>query len=139
MIAVSLPTIPGPTLGLAAVAVAAAGLWLAGAGEASAQGPGQKPFQDVYRRPNVSPYNQISNFSDNPQASANIYQQLVQPQQEQQRMRLDQMDQARQMGKLQNQVTQIQRDTRARQIDTTIRPTGHSSTYMNYSHYYRQR
>jgi hypothetical protein len=126
-------------LGGSAIAVAAAGLWLAGAGEAAAQGPGQKPFQDVYRRPNVSAYNQISNFGDNPQAAGNIYQQLVQPQQEQQRMRLEQMDQTRQVGKLQNQVNQIQRDTRARQIDTTIRPTGHASTYMNYSHYYRQR
>ncbi len=111
------------------------------AGEARAQGPGmgQKPFQDTYRRPAVSPMNQISNFSNNPQMAANIYQQLVQPQQEQQRMRLDQMDQQRQMTKMQNQVTQIQRDTRARQIDRTIRPTGHASTYMNYSHYYRQR
>jgi len=111
------------------------------AGEARAQGlgPGQKPFQDTYRRPAVSPMNQISNFSNNPQMSANVYQQLVVPQQEQQRMRLDQMDQQRQIGRVQNQVTQIQRDTRARQIDSTIRPTGHASSYMNYSHYYRQR
>ena len=110
------------------------------AGEARAQQPGmgQKPFQDIYRRPTVSPMNQIANFSNNPQMAGNIYQQIVQPQQEQQRMRLDQMDQQRQMTKMQNQVTQIQRDTRSRQIDPTIRPTGHSSTYMNYSHFYRQ-
>jgi hypothetical protein len=110
-------------------------------GEARAQQPGmaQKPFQDIYRRPAVSPMNQISNFSNNPQMAANIYQQIVQPQQEQQRMRLDQLDQQRQMNKMQNQVSQIQRDTRARQIDSTIRPTGHASTYMNYSHFYRQR
>jgi hypothetical protein len=110
------------------------------AGETRAQQPGigQKPFQDIYRRPAVSPMNQISNFSNNPMAAGNIYQQIVQPQQEQQRMRLDQLDQQRQMNKMQNQVSQIQRDTRARQIDSTIRPTGHASTYMNYSHYYRQ-
>jgi hypothetical protein len=43
------------------------------------------------------------------------------------------------VGRLQNQVQQIQRDTRTRQIDETIRPTGHASTYQNYSHYYPQR
>ena len=122
-----------------AAAVAVAAMATLAAGDAQAQGPGQKPFESTYRRPAVSAYNQISNFANNPQASANIYQQLVQPQQEQQRMRLEQMDQSRQMGKMQNQVSQIQRDTSARQIDSSIRPTGHASTYMNYSHYYPQR
>jgi len=108
-------------------------------GQANAQGPGQKPFENIYRRPAVSPYNQISNFSNNPQQSANIYQQLVVPQMEQERQRIEQLSQKRTIGNLQNQVTQIQRDTRARQIDPTIRPTGHASTYQNYSHYYQQR
>jgi hypothetical protein len=43
------------------------------------------------------------------------------------------------MGSLQNQVQQIQRDTSARQIDESIRPTGHRATYMNYSHFYGPR
>jgi hypothetical protein len=127
-----------PLRGIGIAAAVACG-WLTAAGSASAQAPGQKPFQDIYRRPNVSAYNQISNFSNNPQMAGNIYQQIVMPQQQQQRQQLEMIDQRRQVGKLQNQVTQIQRDTRSRQIDETIRPTGHASTYMNYSHYYPQR
>ena len=123
---------------LAITAVAVCGGMIA-TDYAAAQGPGRKPFESTYRRPAVSPYNQISNFSNNPQASANIYSQLVQPQQEQQRMRLEQMDQSRQVGTLQNQVRQIQQGTQSRQIDEMIRPTGHASTYMNYSHYYPMR
>jgi hypothetical protein len=111
------------------------------AGEAQAQGPGmgQKPFESTYRRPSVSSYNNISAFANNPMMAGSVYQQLVQPQQEQQRMMVNQLGQQQQMNRMQNQVTQIQRDTRARQIDPTIRPTGHASTYMNYSHFYRQR
>ena len=63
-----------------AAAVAVAAMAVFAAGNAQAQGPGQKPFESTYRRPAVSAYNQISNFANNPQASGNIYQQLVQPQ-----------------------------------------------------------
>lgn len=119
----------------------AGGLVLCGfaACEAHAQGPGAKPFEDIYRRPNISAYNQIANFSNNPQASGNVYQQFIMPQQEQERQRLQLINQKRQVGTLQGQVGQIQRDTSARQIDPSIRPTGHASTYQNYSHYYPQR
>ena len=127
-----------PLRGIGIAAAVACG-WLTAAGSASAQAPNNKPFQDIYRRPNVSAYNQISNFANNPQASGNLYQQMVQPLQQQQQQQLEMMDQRRQVKKVQNQVTQIQRDTRSRQIDETIRPTGHASTYMNYSHYYPQR
>jgi hypothetical protein len=112
--------------------------WLVTVGSASAQVPGQKPFQDIYRRPAVSAYNQIANFSDNPQLAGNIYQQIIMPQQQQQRQQLEMIDQRRQVGKLQTQVQQIQQSSQARQFDATIRPTGHASTYMNYSHYYPQ-
>jgi hypothetical protein len=114
-------------------------MWGLAAGEANAQDPGAKPFENIYRRPAVSPYNQISNFSQNPQMAGNIYQQIVLPQQQQERQAVEQLSQRQAMGRLQNQVGQIQRDTRARQIDPTIRPTGHASTYQNYSHYYQQR
>ena len=30
------------------------------------QGPGNLPFSSIYRRPTISPYNQIANFSQNP-------------------------------------------------------------------------
>jgi len=33
-------------------------------------------------------------------------------------------------------VQQIQRSTAGRQIDETIRPTGHASTFQNLSHFY---
>jgi hypothetical protein len=110
------------------------------AGEVQAQGPGmgQKPFENTYRRPTVSAYNNIAMFSNNPMMAAGIYEQLVQPQRQQERMMVDQLGQRQQLNRMQNQVSQIQRDTRARQIDPTIRPTGHASTYMNYSHFYRQ-
>jgi len=121
---------------LAAGMLAAA--WAAG-GEAGAQGPSQLPFQDIYRRPNVSPYVQMQQMGTNPLQAQSIYQQQVLPQMQQQQMRIEQLTQQRQMSRMQNQVTRIQQDTRARQIDPTIRPTGHASTYMNYSHYYRQR
>ena len=51
---------------------------------------------------------------------------------------LEQLAQRRQMSKLQNQVQQIGRDTSSRQLDESIRPTGHRATYLNYSHFYQQ-
>jgi hypothetical protein len=72
----------------------------------------------------------------NPLQNQNIYQTMVQPQIQQQQQQITQLQQSRQLGKLQNQVQQIQRDTSARQFDESIRPTGHRATYMNYSHFY---
>jgi hypothetical protein len=74
--------------------------------------------------------------SFNPLQNQNVYQMQVMPQLEQQRQQITQLQQGRQLGKLQNQVQQIQRDTSGRQIDESIRPTGHRATYMNYSHFY---
>jgi hypothetical protein len=56
---------------------------------------------------------------------------------QQQQQQIEQMSQRRQMSKLQNQVQQIGRDTTGRQVDESIRATGHRATYMNYSHYYQ--
>lgn len=114
-------------------------LALLGTGEVFAQngvGGGQKPFESIYRRPTVSPYQQLSNFANNPQAAPNIYQQMVQPLQQQQEQQIQAMSQGRQLNRLQNQVQQIQRGTTARQVDETIRPTGHASTFQNLSHFY---
>lgn len=120
-----------------------------GSSEASAQsrapggggpvggGPnGTTPFSQTYRRPAISPYNQISNYAQNPQMFQNVYQQMVMPQLEQQQQMIQQMQQGRQIGRMQSQIQQIQRDTSARQIDETIRPTGHRTTFQNYSHFY---
>jgi hypothetical protein len=123
--------------GLAIAAAVACGCLAAG--EARAQGPGGKPFENIYRRPDVSPYLQMQQQGMNPLQNQNIYQTLVQPQLQQQNQQLEQLRQRRDVGRLQNQVQQIQRGTQARQIDETIRPTGHASTYMNYSHYYQMR
>jgi len=98
----------------------------------------QLPFSATYRRPAVSAYNNISSFANNPLAAPNLYQQMVVPAQQQQQQQIEQMTVNRQLNKLQNQVQTIQRDTRGRQIDESIRPTGHRATYMNYSHYYGQ-
>jgi len=121
--------------GLAIVAGVVCGC-LATADTSLAQGPGQRPFENTYRRPTVSPYLQLQQQGMNPLQNQNIYQTMVQPQVEQQRQQIEQLQQRRQMGQLQNQVKQIQQGTQARQFDETIRPTGHASTYMNYSHYY---
>jgi len=121
-----------------AIVIGAVGSIVAAAGgEAAAQqGQGTLPFSSIYRRPSISPYNQIANFAQNPLQSPNIYQQLVVPQQQQQQQMISQMQQSRQLNKLQNQVQQIQRDTSVRQIDESIRPTGHRATFQNFSHYY---
>lgn len=108
------------------------------AGAQMGQQGGATPFASTYRRPAVSAYNQISNFSNNPQMAGNIYQQMVVPLQQQQQQQVEQLSINRQVNRLQNQVQQIQRDTSARQLDESIRPTGHRATYMNYSHYYQQ-
>jgi hypothetical protein len=79
---------------------------------------------------------QLQQQGMNPLQNQNVYQTLVQPQMQQQQQQITQLQQTRQLGKLQNQVQQIQRDTSGRQIDESIRPTGHRATYMNYSHFY---
>ncbi|MFM7136452.1 MAG: hypothetical protein ACKO1M_05200 [Planctomycetota bacterium] len=123
-----------------AVRIAAAALLVVGlAAAGQAQAPGQKPFQDTYRRPTVSPYLQLQQQGMNPLQNQNIYQTMVQPQLQQQQQQIEMLNQRRQLGKVQGQVQQIQQSSQARQINETIRPTGHASTYMNYSHFYPQR
>lgn len=125
--------------------------WIGGATDAMAQpgrssysaGPranagGETPFSSTYRRPTVSPYMQLQQQGYNPLQQQNIYQTMVQPQVQQQQQQIEQISQRRQMSRLQNQVQQIQRDTTSRQVDESIRPTGHRATYMNYSHFFPQ-
>ena len=115
------------------------GLTLAGAPEARAQGAragASTPFSQSYRRPSVSPYMQLQQQGYNPLQSQNIYQTMVLPQVQQQQQQIAMLDQNRKLGRLQSQVQQIQRDTTSRQVDESIRPTGHRATYQNYSHFY---
>ena len=98
---------------------------------------GALPFANNYRRPAVSPYMQLQEQGFNPLQAQNIYQTQVQPRMQQEQQQIEQLSQRRQMGKLQNQVQQIGRDTSSRQLDESIRPTGHRATYLNYSHYYQ--
>jgi len=131
------------------VAAMAAGGSLGMAGTAAAQGNGSLPFSNVYSRPAVSPYTLLSSQAANGNGgdinamtgaqNPLVYQQLIQPQLQQQQQVIQQNAQTRQLGRLQNQVQQIQRDTSARQINETIRPTGHASTYQNLSHFYPRR
>ena len=100
-----------------------------------AQGPTNKPFENTYRRPNVSPYMQLQQMGTNPLQAQNIYQTAVQPQVEQQRQQIEQLQQRRQLQQMQSQVANMN-TPRSRQLDESIRPTGHASTYMNYSHFY---
>jgi hypothetical protein len=133
----------------AVVAVMAVGGGLGVAGKAAAQGNGKLPFSNIYSRPALSPYTLLASQAAqgngggiNNMTGAQqplIYQQIIQPQLQQQQQVIDQQSQTRQLGRLQNQVQQIQRDTSARQIDETIRPTGHASTYQNLSHFYPRR
>ena len=112
------------------------GIGWGAAGVASAQAPSNLPFSTVYRRPTVSPYIQLQQQGMNPLQNQNVYQTLVQPQLQQQQQQIEQLRQSRQMSKMQNQVQQIQRDTSARQLDESIRPTGHRATFQNLSHFY---
>ena len=82
---------------------------------------------------------QVQQQGLNPLQNQNIYQTMVQPQLQQQQQQIEQLSQRQRVGRLQNQIQQIQQGTQARQIDEMIRPTGHASTYMNYSHYYQMR
>jgi hypothetical protein len=108
------------------------------AGRVGGGSAGELPFAgSTYRRPAVSPYMSLQQQGFNPLQQQNIYQTQVQPQLQQQQQQIEQLQQRRQMSKLQNQVQQIGRDTSGRQIDESIRPTGHRATYMNYSHYYQ--
>jgi hypothetical protein len=108
------------------------------AGRSGVSGGGELPFSNsTYRRPTVSPYMQLQQQGFNPWQTQNIYQTQVQPQVQQQQQQIEQLSQRRQMSRLQNQVQQIGRDTSSRQLDESIRPTGHRATYMNYSHYYQ--
>jgi|LakMenE01Jun11ns_1017448.scaffolds.fasta_scaffold8805099_1 hypothetical protein len=102
-----------------------------------AQQQRELPFSSTYRRPTVSPYMQLQQQGFNPLQQQNIYQTMVQPQVQQQQQQIEQLTQRKQMQKLQNQVQQIGRDTSGRQVDESIRATGHRATYMNYSHYYQ--
>ena len=117
--------------------------WAGSHANVFAQGNGKLPFSNVYSRPAVSPYQMLGNQGTGGGINPNnggtmplVYQQLVQPQLQQQQQVIEQQTQSRQLGRLQNQVQQIQRDTTARQINETIRPTGHASTYQNLSHFY---
>jgi len=109
---------------------------------ALAQEPGGNlPFTNVYQRPAVSPYTMLGGGGVNalnlPGANNPlVYQQLIQPRLEQERQQTTMLRQNRQIGNLQNQVRSIQRDTSMRQIDRSIRPTGHASTFMNTSRFY---
>ena len=132
-------------------AIAATVVLMCGAASpAFAQGPGrgQLPFSNIYQRPAVSPYTMLGNMAVNNQTGqANnqpfinplIYQQLIQPQIQQQQQQVQQLRQNGQISRLQNQVRQIQQGTTGRQVSPTIRATGHASTFLNKSHYYPRR
>jgi len=114
-----------------------AGAVLAWAVPASAQGPnGGTPFSTLYRRPSVSPYTMLGGGSFAGASNPLVYQQLVQPRLEQEQQVVTQIQQGRQLNSLQGSVSQIKRGTGERQVNEAIRPTGHASTYLNYSHYY---
>ena len=83
----------------------------------------------------MSPYNQLTQQGMNPLQNQTVYQTMVQPQMQQQQQQIEQLQQRRQMQQVQAQVANMN-SPRTRQLDESIRPTGHASTYMNYSHYY---
>ena len=123
--------------------VAAAGIVAAAELTASAQN--NMPFSQTYRRPSVSPYTMLATSGvagmgpgGAIQGTFNplVYQQLVQPREDQERQYVSQMMQGQQINSLQNRVQMIQRDTTARQVNEEIRPTGHMATFLNMSHYY---
>ena len=114
--------------------------------EAWAQGG--MPHGSTYRRPAVSPYTMLATpagagagngVSQSGSYNPLVYQQLIQPRFEQESGTVTQMQQGRQLNNLQGRVQQIQRDTSSRQINETIRATGHTATFQNHSHFYPSR
>ena len=111
----------------------------------AARAQAQAPFSNTYRRPSVSPYTMLGSTGFNAGVGGAatlspvnplIYQQLIQPREEQERQVYTQMQQGRQLAGLQNRVQMIQRDTTARQVNEQIRATGHVATYQYMSHFY---
>ena len=100
------------------------------------QGPGSLPFQSTFRRPSVSAYQQLGNFANNPQLGGNAYQQMVQPLLQQQQAEIMQMSDQRKLGQVQRDVRSLKTNNATQMIDAMIRPTGHSATFLNYSHFY---
>lgn len=137
------PMMNRPGLWLIAATAATFGVMCIDSGVAHGQGNRNLPFQNIYSRPAVSPYtllgSQGTGGGSNAMTGATsplIYQQIIQPQIQQQQQQVQQVQQTRQLSKLQGQVQQIQRDTTARQVNESIRATGHASTYQNLSHFY---
>jgi hypothetical protein len=100
----------------------------------AAQSVGYSRYTNTIRdqtinRPTVSPYlNLLQNGGRLP-----AYQTLVRPMLENERRSAEQ---SQSLGKLQQQVNAASRDPSGRVRDQGIRPTGHTTTYLNYSHYY---
>ena len=112
--------------------------------DAAAQAPGQPgaanmPFSNIVRRPSLSPYTALGFQGNNPQTGSTLgaLQGMVRPQQQQLRQMQQGVRQSRQIDQIRNQMRQGQR-TAPQGIDTSIRATGHASTYMNMSHFYPQ-
>jgi len=113
---------------------------------AVAEAQNNAPFSNTYRRPSVSPYTMLGAGGGTTMMPGGgmvaggfnplVYQQLVQPREEQERQFVSQMQQGQRLDGLQNRVQMIQRDTTARQVNEQIRATGHVATYLNMSHYY---
>lgn len=97
----------------------------------------QMPFSDYQGRRGMSPYTALGFQGASPFTGDTLgaYQNVVRPQQLQAAQLRQQQLQGRQLGKLQNQVRSIQRGG-SRSTSSAIRATGHSSTFMNLSHFY---
>jgi len=94
-----------------------------------------KPFSNVFRRPTVSPY--LNLFRDDGRGAVSNYQTLVRPQLEQIELMQQQTRQTRSLQRLNRQVQQLQQQA-AFPISgsTQIRATGHTTQFMNLSHFY---
>lgn len=90
----------------------------------------KRPFEDLnLNRPAVSPY---LNLVNNTQNGITNYQSLVKPLVQQQATN---RRQGTAINQLQKQVA-ASRPTSGAQGSDALRPTGHHSTYQNYSHFY---
>lgn len=102
----------------------------------------QLPFSDTRSRPTTSPYlNLIQNNQANQQLGNPVYQNLVKPQVESRREFAQQQGQIEQLRRKQNSLASQAGSGNltgptTRGISTQIRPTGHTSRFMDYFHYY---
>src|SRR5262245_49824458 len=99
---------------------------IAGVVFAASRSSAQQPFQNFQQSPTVSPYLNLTNRNNNPQA----YQTLVRPQLEQRQQNIQTQRQINNLTAQQQNLAQAGLTQPARGVSSQIRGTGHIAGFM---------